>query len=119
RLGNYAERGADTGVSRSRRSRQQFRQRKRPIQISSQRRGKFRVPRSDRQQCDTDDAIYLPELPQSVGLAASSAGGYTSVPLGCARAPAVNFAGSILSCPTMCLTGLLASADHWLPTIRS
>ena len=43
--------------------------------------------------------------PQSLVLIASSAAGYTSVPLVSTSAPGVSFAGSILPLPMMCMTG--------------
>src|SRR6185312_5357886 len=46
-----------------------------------------------------------PEPSQSFALIASSAAGYTSVPLVSTRAPDVSFAGSTLPLPMMCMTG--------------
>jgi hypothetical protein len=54
------------------------------------------------------DALYglrKPEPSQSFPLIASSAAGYTSVPLVSTCAPGVSFAGSTLPLPMMCMTG--------------
>ena len=54
------------------------------------------------------DALYdlsEPEPSQSFALIASSAAGYTMVPLGSTCAPGVSFAGSTLPLPMMCMTG--------------
>src|SRR5579883_1719202 len=56
----------------------------------------------------TSDALYdLRELrpSQSFVLIASSAAGYTSVPLANTCAPGESFAGSTLPLPMMCMTG--------------
>ena len=55
----------------------------------------------------TSDAWYdlRSQGPQSLVLIASSAAGYTSVPLVSTCAPGVSFAGSILPLPMMCMTG--------------
>ena len=54
------------------------------------------------------DALYdlrEPEPSQSFALIASSAAGYTRVPLVSTCAPGVSFAGSTLPLPMMCMTG--------------
>ena len=67
--------------------------------------GRSRVRISGRRKLGRLYDLREPEPSQSFALIASSAAGYTSVPLVSTCAPGVSFAGSTLPLPMMCMTG--------------